>query len=492
MSSKTDAARDAAPLTAAWRAALVAVLAVAAALRVLGLNGQLWFDELATLVVSVRHPLWDILTEFPGVNQHPFYSVLAHAAVGAFGEAPWTLRLPAAVFGVAAVWVVWEAGCDWLGRPVALLAAVLLATSSHHVWFSQNARGYTMLATFTLASTLALLRFGEDGRRRHAVLYVVTAVAGVFTHLTMAFVLVAHVVTVTAAWLLGERAARRFLPAPTLALWTVTAIVCGLAYAAYIPDLIATFVQKAPPQAAQVATASRATRDLLRGVTDGFGVGGLLIALAAGVTGGLRLLRERPLLACLIVMPAVTTLGLTAMLGQPLRPRFLFNVSSGAALVVAFGLWTLAGAIAQRLAGQAPAARAAVAAAAVLVVLAGAAPAIAHNAATPKQDFDGALRLLDATAAAGETVVGAGTLCFVLDSYFGRRWPCVETYDEWIAATAGRDRVVVVHTLLEFWDDPRLITALTRDCRDRARFAGTLAGGDVVVCDAPGARASAP
>ena len=48
MSSRTE---DAAPNDArAWTAAVAAVLAIAAALRLPGLDAQLWYDEIATLV----------------------------------------------------------------------------------------------------------------------------------------------------------------------------------------------------------------------------------------------------------------------------------------------------------------------------------------------------------------------------------------------------------------------------------------------------------
>ncbi|HUU35417.1 MAG TPA: glycosyltransferase family 39 protein, partial [Vicinamibacterales bacterium] len=193
MSSRTE------PAAPAWTIALGAVLALAAGLRLPGLDAQLWFDEIATLVISIRQPLAAILTEFPGVNQHPLYSVLAHGAVGAWGESPWVVRLPAMVFGVVAVWTVWDLGRTVLTRTEAIVAALLVATSSHHIWFSQNARGYTMLASFTLVTTTALLRIAMTGERRHYVLYAVAAVAGVYTHLTMAFVLAAHVLTVAIA-----------------------------------------------------------------------------------------------------------------------------------------------------------------------------------------------------------------------------------------------------------------------------------------------------
>jgi hypothetical protein len=78
-----------------------AIVAGALVLRVIGLNSGLWFDEIVTLVESARLPLTRILTDFPGVNAHPFYSVLAHVSIAALGDSAWALRLPACLFGVA-------------------------------------------------------------------------------------------------------------------------------------------------------------------------------------------------------------------------------------------------------------------------------------------------------------------------------------------------------------------------------------------------------
>ncbi len=475
MSSRTE------PTPLPWTLAAGAVLVLAAALRVPGLDAQLWFDEIATLVVSIRQPLMTILTEFPGVNQHPFYSVLAHGAVAALGESPWVVRLPAMIFGVVAVWTVWDAGRAFLTRAEALAAAALVATSSHHIWFSQNARGYTLLASCTLITTVALLRIAASGERRHYVIYTVAAAAGVYTHLTMAFVLVAHVLTVGVSWALGVPLARQFDVRRIVLMWAVVIALIGVTYAPYVPDLLHTFTEKAPPKAAKVATAGRAAGDLLRGVTDGFGLAGLLTVVVLAATGGLALLSAQPLVVWLLVSPAIVTLGTTALLGQPLRPRFLFNLSGAAALFVAAGAAVVARAVTARARWTSPAVRTAALAVLLLPLAPGAATAIRRNAVVPKQDFAGALALLDAASARGERVVGAGTICLALDGYFHRPWPCVITDEAWRRETAGGP-VLGVHTLIEFWDDPALIETLAHDCHDVQRFPGTLGGGDVVVC----------
>ena len=161
-------------------------------LRVIGINKGLWWDEIYFLVISVRHPLAEIITLFPGDTQHPLYSILARLSVVAFGEHAWSLRLPALVFGVASIPILYLLGVSVTTRIEALLSAALLAVSYHHVWFSQNARGYTALAFWAILSTFFLLRGIQSGRRGPYVAYAVAASLGVYTHLTMVFLVVSH------------------------------------------------------------------------------------------------------------------------------------------------------------------------------------------------------------------------------------------------------------------------------------------------------------
>src|SRR5271169_6721860 len=88
------------PVAWGWLAGLMAGAVI---LRVLALNQQLWFDEIVTLLDSARHPVSQIMTQYAGQNQHMLYSLLAHISIRLFGEQPWSLRLPAVLFGVASV-----------------------------------------------------------------------------------------------------------------------------------------------------------------------------------------------------------------------------------------------------------------------------------------------------------------------------------------------------------------------------------------------------
>ena len=57
-------------------------------------------------------------------------------------------------------------------------AALILTVSYHHIWFSQNARGYTAVLFFVVLSTYALLRWLGSGGRVYAVLFVASTALG--------------------------------------------------------------------------------------------------------------------------------------------------------------------------------------------------------------------------------------------------------------------------------------------------------------------------
>ena len=81
------------------------LLVLAAVLRSISLDSDLWMDEVFSLVRTIRPDFWEILSVFVDDNQHTLYSLAAKACVAVFGETPVAVRLPAVVFGVASIWV---------------------------------------------------------------------------------------------------------------------------------------------------------------------------------------------------------------------------------------------------------------------------------------------------------------------------------------------------------------------------------------------------
>lgn len=132
-------------------ATLAATLAVAAFLRFDGLGvPSFWMDEILHQGLTARaaaQPWWKWLTGFEPENGPLYYLVQLVA-----GDSEFAARLPAALFGLAAVLLV--ARREHGGA----VAAVLLAVSPLHVYYSREARPYALLMLLTAALLATLLR----------------------------------------------------------------------------------------------------------------------------------------------------------------------------------------------------------------------------------------------------------------------------------------------------------------------------------------------
>jgi mannosyltransferase len=197
----------------AWLAALTAF---ALALRLWHIGSQsYWYDESYT-VDLVHRGLGDMLATIPRTESTPpLYYLLAWVWARVFGTSEAALRSLSAVIGAAVVPVAWFAArAFFTSRRVAFAAAALVAANPYFVWYSQEARSYSLLVLTTALSLLFLAQ-------RRLVLWALAAILALLTHYFAGFIVVAE-----AAWLLYMTRTR----AAALA----TGLV-GLAGAALIP-----------------------------------------------------------------------------------------------------------------------------------------------------------------------------------------------------------------------------------------------------------------
>ncbi len=114
-------------------------------LRLISLNQSLWLDE-ATSALVAQMSTADIFTKFlPGDFHPPLYYLILKAWGSVFGYSEIALRMPSVLAGVAAIFVVYKIN---LAAGGGKLAALLLATSGLHVYYSQEARMYVLAALF--------------------------------------------------------------------------------------------------------------------------------------------------------------------------------------------------------------------------------------------------------------------------------------------------------------------------------------------------------
>jgi hypothetical protein len=483
--------KNARAIRAAEIAFLALLVVVGAGLRVYRIETGLWYDEIRTLLDSVRLPLIQILTHFPTDNDHPLYSVIAHMSVSAFGTNPLALRLPAALFGVAAIPLLYFVGRAVTNRLEAGAAALILTFSYHHIWFSQNARGYTALLVFVMLSTLALIRWFETGSRSFLIVYAVSTALGAYAHLTMVLVCLSHALACAFDWLRHGRDSRASAQRIDLGAAFVGAGL--LTVALYLPMLldVSAFYSPSVTPRDEVATPLWSVLAALRGLQAGFGslwaivVGALLFG--AGVWSHFR---QQPTVALLLLLAVPFTLLVILVLQRPVRPRFVLFAIGFGLLIILRGAATLGAGLAPITHSWLTRRQAATTMVALLTVgaLAVSIRSLPFGYRFPKQDYEGAVRFVEQSKSGEDVaaVVGVTATVPVL-RYLGRPWRTIEHERHLDALPDEGGHVWVLYTFSSYIENgqPELWAALHKRCSGVREFVGTVEGGTISVRRCP-------
>ena len=171
---------------------MVGVVALAFTLRVAGLDFQsLWRDEVDAVRFATR--AWDqALGMFlqPGQNG-PLYYLLLRPWLHLAGDSGYALRFFSVVFGTLSVPLVYRLARRLFPSPphLALLAALLAATSPYLVWYSQEGKMYSLVLALVLISMDRYLAALQRGGWHRWLLYVIFTGAAVYVHLISALMI---------------------------------------------------------------------------------------------------------------------------------------------------------------------------------------------------------------------------------------------------------------------------------------------------------------
>ncbi len=470
---------------------LGAILVLALVLRIIGLNAPLWYDELNTLYSHIRLPWSDMMSGYE-MNHHYLFSFQAKLSAALFGEAPWSLRLPAVVFGVGSIAAIWVLVRDVSNAKFAHVTALLLALSYHHIWFSQNARGYTELMFWCTVGLILFLRGVANNRLLTWLWFGVVLALSVFTHLTGFFFFFA----VGVVWVLwavldlirGKTGIANLWP-PALG-FIVGGVLCLLMYAPVLDGVV--------QNAADVGGTSKVDvmqefqnpiwtiLEAIRTVASGLGP---LIGLAAILTIGLSLLgavkvwSKAPLFPVIVFAHIVLTMALLYALGMRIWPRFFFVDIGFLLALIVLGVAQTCKLVERALPGLNARMTYALGIAGMIVISVALA---AQNYRAPKQDVAGAQALIEAEAQDGDRILATGFVgeLFVKDLKTG--WDLVMDNAELSQAMAqdGRKWIVVGFPARTFRaiDDLEGVVAGFELVK---RFPGTLGDGAMLVFAEP-------
>jgi mannosyltransferase len=161
---------------------LSSILLVAGYLRFRTLGQQsLWLDEAISWWESQRS-LPELIKATASDNTPPLHNLILFVLTRAFGDGEVILRFPSAVFGVANVAAIYWLGVILNDRLAGLLAALLLTLSEFHIWYSQEARTYTLLALSATLFAATSVRYLQRPTLACAFWAALTGVAVLYSH----------------------------------------------------------------------------------------------------------------------------------------------------------------------------------------------------------------------------------------------------------------------------------------------------------------------
>jgi uncharacterized membrane protein len=376
-------------------AGLVAITAVAAAVRFTRIGHQsFWLDESYT-VDLVQRSFGDMLHGVARTESTPpLYYILAWLWAKLFGTTEAGLRSLSALFGTLTVPVAWRTARQLFSPRAGVIAAALVAVNPFFVWYSQEARSYSLLVLTAALSLLFLVRAVRNPTPRALGLWAAAAALALLSHYFAAFLLVPE-----AAWLLwaararGEATHRR---APWLAAGALTAVGAALiplavhqrdlGHTSFIADLsLRSRVTQLPKK---LVTGELGTPTPLIGPLAG------LIAVAAIAYAVYRWRAPAAMLLGVAVAAALVPLVLALLGADYLLPRNVIALYVPLVLVVAAGLGV---------AGRLGAAGAVAICAVALVVNI----EVASDAKLQRDDWRGAAKALGPASATARAVVVA-------------------------------------------------------------------------------------
>ena len=168
---------------------LIILIGISLRLYQLGSN-SLWFDE-AISVWFANESLGNILIKQTSGDVHPpFYYILLSLWINVLGNGEFEVRLLSAIFGILSIPLLYLIVKNLFGNQPALISALILAISPFHIYYSQEARMYSILTFCVLLSIFFMVKMlciGEEPTQTkktifYSIGYVISTLASLYCH----------------------------------------------------------------------------------------------------------------------------------------------------------------------------------------------------------------------------------------------------------------------------------------------------------------------
>lgn len=171
----------------------IVLLTVAFGIAISGLRtDSLWNDE-AWSVWAVSAPtLGESLARIRADVHPPLYFLFLYGWIRVAGESAMAIRLLSTFFGLIGLAATYAVGARLVDRWTGLIAVAVLGASGFFIYYTREARMYTLLLALASLATWAYLWWRSKPTWRRALVYGLLMAAMLYTHYSGALVILTH------------------------------------------------------------------------------------------------------------------------------------------------------------------------------------------------------------------------------------------------------------------------------------------------------------
>jgi 4-amino-4-deoxy-L-arabinose transferase-like glycosyltransferase len=174
---------------------LVLITLIAGFLRLYRLGDHsLWFDEAFSVknanqvLMGFQSDPWDPFAFTETERLPPLYFLLL-APLYNISSNEWVLRFLSAIFGILSVPLIYVMCAQLANQKVGMVAALLLASSPFHIYYSRELRPYSLFLFFTLLAYSLFHLALQERKIIYFFGFIASVTLGIYTHTYMIFVL---------------------------------------------------------------------------------------------------------------------------------------------------------------------------------------------------------------------------------------------------------------------------------------------------------------
>jgi mannosyltransferase len=162
---------------------LLIILLAGFLLRLYQLGGEsLWHDE-AGAIRTASMSIEQIVAQSSSNDPHPpFYYFILHYWAAFLGNSEISIRLLSLIFGLLSIAMIYIVGKLLFDRSAALIASLFLSLSQFHIYYSQEARMYSLINLLSLCSMVSFLLLLRTKKSLRIACYLLSNILLLYTH----------------------------------------------------------------------------------------------------------------------------------------------------------------------------------------------------------------------------------------------------------------------------------------------------------------------